>query len=263
MKNIIKLTLIAGFTLLTVSSFSQSVEISPRNFTALDEITITVDVTGNSQLESLETAYLWFWVPGVKDANSNKSPASSFPDLTAPAKFTKIEENIFEITLVPASFLGLAPAEIKEVGVILKGNDWPNGQTQNFIFDVDPLEFVDEVNRIFPDNFSQEDIITVFFNAALAEDGPIQDVTDPYLYITAEGKDSEGNQVTDIMLKQEYGPRMEMKFEVARIYSASLLPSSYFNIPAGVKLTRIHYYFENEDGSVSSPMFSDVFIDNE
>lgn len=252
--------------LVGLAAHSQTVTISPRNFTALDEITITVDVTGNSNLENLTTdAYLWLWVPGGPGAPSNVSPASSNPDATNQAKFTKVEgeENLYTITLVPSTFIGAAPSQITQLGVILKGNDWSNGQTPDFLFDVDPLEFVDRVNRTFPDDFLPQDVVTVFFNQALADAGPIQDIEEVFINITATGVDESGTEVTGIELKEAFADNLRMKWEVAQIYSWSLMPSFYFEVPVGVTLTAINYSFTNADGSISTPTFTDEFLTQE
>ncbi|AHM63314.1 alpha amylase [Flammeovirgaceae bacterium 311] len=249
-----------------IVAHSQTVTISPRNFTAVDEITITVDVTGNTALENLTTdAYLWLWVPGGPGAPSNVSPAASNANATAQAKFTKVEgeENLYTITLVPATFIGASPAEITQLGVILKGNDWSNGQTADALFDVDPLEFVDRVNRTFPDDFVPEDVVTIFFNQALADAGPIQDIEQIYATITATGVDESGTEVADIPLKNQYAEALQMKHEVAQIYSTSILPAVYFEVPAGVRLTAISYSFHNQDGSITTPTFTDEFLTQE
>jgi hypothetical protein len=245
---------------------SQTVTVSPRNFTAVDEITITVDVTGNNALVNLTTdAFLWLWVPSGPGAPSNVSPAASNPTATAQAKFTKVEgeENLYSITLVPATFIGVAPAEITRLGVILKGNDWSNGQTADTFFDVDPLEFVDRVNRTFPDEFVPEDVVTIFFNQSLTEAGPIQDVEEVFMSIVASGVDASGTEVTGIPLKAQFAGPFRMKHEVAQIYSVSVLPAAYFEVPAGVTLTALSYSFHNQDASISTPTFTSEFLTQE
>lgn len=113
--------------------------LSPENPSASDELTITYDVTG-TDLESLSEAWLWIWLPDQDNAtvDSNVNPASSNSSATDVAKFTRTEDNgivTFAITLVISEFVE-APNEINEVGVLLKANDWPQGQTSDFIFNV-------------------------------------------------------------------------------------------------------------------------------
>ncbi len=113
--------------------------VSPENPTADDEVTITYDVTG-TDLESLDEAWLWLWLPDQDDATitSNVNPASNDTNATDAAKFTRTEENnvvTFAITLVISDFVD-APNTINEVGLLLKANDWSGGQTSDFVFNV-------------------------------------------------------------------------------------------------------------------------------
>ncbi|WP_224995635.1 hypothetical protein [Cesiribacter sp. SM1] len=263
------LYILLPLTFLGTSAFAQAeatATVSPANFTAVDEITITVDVSTDEDLKNYTgDAYLWLWIPEGPDAPSNISPANTNPEATAQAKFTRVEgqEDVYTITLVPATFFGLPPAQITKIGIILKGNDWSQGQTKNFIYDVDPLEFVDQVNRTFPDRFVSEDVVTIFFNQTLAQAGPIQDIEAVYMSIVASGVDANGTEVTDIPLKAQFAGPLQMKHEVAQIYSVSVLPAAYFEVPAGVTLTTLSYSFHNQDASISTPTFTSEFITQE
>ncbi len=125
--------------LLFVSStcFAQKPTIEPAFFSADDEITITYNVTSSS-LSSLDEAWIWMWLPGKNiDAPSNVNPASSNAAATNPAKFTKTVDGsgqvFFSITLTPTQFYNQPADEIQSIGMLLKGNDWSNGQTEDHI----------------------------------------------------------------------------------------------------------------------------------
>lgn len=114
--------------------------IDPQFFSADETITITYDVTGTS-LSNLNEAWIWFWLPNVSngDVASNVNPASSNSSATNPAKFTKTTENgrtLFRISLTPTLFTGKSKEEISTIGMLLKGNDWADGQTIDFTADV-------------------------------------------------------------------------------------------------------------------------------
>jgi glycosidase len=109
--------------------------ISPALFQAGTSITVTYDVTG-TPLASLASAWAWLWIPGKSDAKSNINPASSNSALTAPAMFTKSVVNghtLFTLTFVPSSFFAANITSETKIGMLLKGNDWPNGQTTDYI----------------------------------------------------------------------------------------------------------------------------------
>ncbi|WP_424963786.1 alpha-amylase family glycosyl hydrolase [Ekhidna sp.] len=114
--------------------------IEPAFFDADEEITITYDVTGTS-LQSLNDAWIWMWVPGESiDAPSNVNPASSNSSATNPAKFTRSTgpsgEVYFTLSLTPTEFFNTSKENIKSIGMLLKGNDWSDGQTTDFITEI-------------------------------------------------------------------------------------------------------------------------------
>lgn len=130
--------------LLSVFTYGQNVNIEPTispDFFAADEtITITYDVTGTS-LSSLSNAWLWLWLPDQTNVNvsSNVNPASSDPSKSDKAKFTKTVEagrTLFKISLKLTDFTGKSASEIHKVGVLIKGNDWSNGQSKDHPFDI-------------------------------------------------------------------------------------------------------------------------------
>ncbi len=139
-----KLVLILSLLFLQFASFAQSVDIQPtiepEFFAADEEITITYNVTGTN-LSSLDDAYMWMWLPNVEngDAPSNINPADSDPEATDQAKLEKITENgqtLFRISITPTTFYNQSAENITEVGMLLKGNDWSDGQTVDFVTEV-------------------------------------------------------------------------------------------------------------------------------
>ncbi len=137
-------TLLGLVILATSTSFAQKVavtpSISPDFFTPDEEITITYDVTGTS-LSSLTDAWLWLWLPDLSnvDVPTNVNPANSDPSNTDQAKFTKsVEEGrtLFKISLTLTEFTNKSASEITKVGLLIKGNDWANGQSEDFVFEL-------------------------------------------------------------------------------------------------------------------------------
>ncbi|MEQ8472913.1 MAG: alpha-amylase family glycosyl hydrolase [Marinoscillum sp.] len=114
--------------------------ISPQFFSADEEITITYDVTGTS-LSSLSEAWIWLWLPELSnvDVASNVNPANSDPSKTDVAKFTKVQENgktYFSLSLTLTDFTSKSAAEIEKVGMLIKGNDWSNGQSIDHLMEI-------------------------------------------------------------------------------------------------------------------------------
>ncbi|HYG17618.1 MAG TPA: alpha-amylase family glycosyl hydrolase [Ohtaekwangia sp.] len=125
---------------ISVWSFGQAVgidpSISPALFKHNTPITVTYDVTGTA-LANLTSAYAWVWIPGQSlDAKYNITPASSNATLTNNAKFTKSTadgKTLFTLTFTPADFFTGDISGAEQLGILLKGNDWSNGQTKDYV----------------------------------------------------------------------------------------------------------------------------------
>ena len=121
-------------------SFAQKVAvdpiISPALFKYDDQITVTYDVTGTT-LANLSSAYIWIWIPGENiDAKYNINPATSAAE---PARFTKTvngSTTIFSITFRPSDFFSSDISGEVEIGMLIKGPDWSNGQSTDFVTDL-------------------------------------------------------------------------------------------------------------------------------
>ncbi|HET8858984.1 alpha-amylase family glycosyl hydrolase [Marivirga sp.] len=139
-----KFLLILSLLFLQFATFAQNADIQPtiepEFFASDEEIIITYNVTGTS-LASLGEAYMWMWLPGntTTNAPSNINPADSDPEATDQAKLEKLNENgqtLFRISLTPTTFFDQNAEDISEIGMLLKGNDWSDGQTEDFITEV-------------------------------------------------------------------------------------------------------------------------------
>lgn len=114
--------------------------IDPVFFTADVPITITYDVTGTFMHDWTE-AWIWLWLPDQQnvDVTSNITPASSNTTATDPAKFTKSVINgrqVFQLTITLTTFTGKAKEDINQVGMLIKGNDWSDGQSNDYLTSV-------------------------------------------------------------------------------------------------------------------------------
>ncbi|MGL1886809.1 MAG: alpha-amylase family glycosyl hydrolase, partial [Reichenbachiella sp.] len=135
--------LLSGAMLVFLQAFSQTdvaPTVSPEFFSADEAITITYDVTG-TPLSNLDDAWLWLWLPDNTGASidSNVNPATGDTSASDAAKFTKNEEGgvtTFSITLTLTEFTDAAANDIDQVGMLLKGNDWGDGQSNDYLTNV-------------------------------------------------------------------------------------------------------------------------------
>ncbi|NMM50426.1 alpha-amylase family glycosyl hydrolase [Marinigracilibium pacificum] len=181
MKNLYSLLLIL---LIPFSSFSQDKTdiqptISPASFSLNTEITITYDVTGTN-LASLSSAYLWMWLPDHESVSFsfNVNPANSNTTATDPAKFTKnVDGNTttFSLTLTPADYMSSVPEGKVKLGMLLKGNDWANGQSVDNVVETGYSLSIINPNSAFV-IVSQGEAVT--FSGSVNESSTIQFLVD-------------------------------------------------------------------------------------
>jgi len=135
----VKFTIII-LILSVIVSWAQKVTLNPTISPALfrynDQITVTYDVTGTS-LASLANTWVWVWIPNTSiNASYNFNPAASNPTSTDHAKCTKSTtsgKTLFTITFKPSDFFSSSISTQTQLGILLKGNDWSNGQSTDFI----------------------------------------------------------------------------------------------------------------------------------
>ena len=139
--------------------------ITPGSFTAEDQITIRINVTGTS-LAGVSPVYIWNW-SNLGGLNTNGDWGNSNEN----RKMTNIGTNLWEYTFTPSDFYAVNPSELKWLGFLAKAKNGSNGQTGDFAPNaVEPLIFVPTVNRVFPARISVNDVTSVFIDQNLAQD---------------------------------------------------------------------------------------------
>lgn len=156
-----------------VAAYAQpKATVAPPSFTAEDEITITVDVTGTSLAGYTGDVWMWAWIsegcPANCDAPTNVNPAGGAS--TEKAKMTHVSANVYSITIVPSAFYAKPPSEIKKIGLKLKSADWGDGKQSDtdVLINVEPLVFTPKVNRIFPTKVTKDDVVTLYLDQTVA-----------------------------------------------------------------------------------------------
>jgi 1,4-alpha-glucan branching enzyme len=136
MKQYYFLSLFLLANLFCAGQVSLNPTVTPSIFTPDTEITVTYDVTGTA-LANLSSAYIWMWIPSQSvDAKYNINPASNNTTATNNAKFVKSNpdgKTLFTIIFTPADFFNGDISNAADLGMLLKGNDWSNGQTTDFL----------------------------------------------------------------------------------------------------------------------------------
>ena len=228
------LTMILGFC--AAFTFAQSnPSFSPATFTAEDEVTITLDVTGTGMAGQTDV-YLWMFsndgVGGGKDALTNGQWGSS----SEAAKMTRVAGNVFTFKFTGTTLFGQSPAELINFGFLGKSKDGTK-QTQDFKpFKFDPLVFTASQFRVFPSKMDFTDMTTVYFHQDLATDQNLQRMFDVKVTLTFY---SDAIPQTVVATRNALVATKESNV----LYSYSFIPERLITLPAGTKLGKFSYQF--------------------
>jgi hypothetical protein len=237
MKKIISFLLI--LTLVAFAPTFAQVTFSPAVFTAEDEVTLTVDVTGTPMAGQTE-AYIWIFSNvsgGGKDGFTNTSWTNS----PANARMTAAGTNRWSYKFTGTTMFGQTPAELKDFGFLVKSRDGSRQTPDYKPFAFDPLVFTPTKLRVFPSKVGLDDVVSVFFDQTLSEG-----VNEARLTVdsatVALFKDTVINNKQEVV---QVGPsrRFVARNFQANIAYASFIPNTSFTIPAGTIITRFRYRF--------------------
>ncbi|UII25258.1 T9SS type A sorting domain-containing protein [Fulvivirga maritima] len=132
---------------------SAQVNTNPAIPIADESVTITVDVSGTGLAGYSDDVWIWAWIEqGASDidAPTNVNPATSAQDAAMMTR-SQSDPDIYSITFTPTAFFGVTSDQIEEVGLLLKGRDWSDGQTSDYSFTVSQAGF--SVSFVQPNSF--------------------------------------------------------------------------------------------------------------
>ena len=232
----ILVTIVMAFCLGNANA--QNPSFSPNSFTANDEFTVTVDVTGTGMAGQTE-AYIWLF----SNTSTNGSPSfpskdgftnTAWSNSPATAKMTAAGTNKWSFKLTGVTMFSQTPGELKDFGFLLKAKDGSK-QTQDYKpFFFDPLIFVAAPLRIFPAKVDRDDVVTMNFERNLATSTNEQRMTPTTVTVTVF--DDNGVQVAT--------PKtITVKQVTSNIWNASIIPADNFTAPTGRKLLKLRYKF--------------------
>jgi hypothetical protein len=223
---------------LTVNA--QNPSFSPSSFTAEDQVTLTIDVSGTGMAGATD-AYIWIFsnpdIGGGADGTSNGTWTNS----SDAAKMTAAGPNKWSFTFTGTTLFGQSPAQLKSFGFLVKKKDG-SAQTPDYKpFAFDPLTFTPTMLRVFPSKVGADDVVTVNFDKAYGVTANEQRMTPASATITLY--DETGAQVGSPLT-------INTRSTGATIWSATFIPSVSFTPSAGHKLAKFKYRF---NGTVLDP----------
>lgn len=219
------------FTISGLAASAQNPSFSPSSFTAEDEVTLTIDVTGTG-MAGVTDAYLWIFsnpdLPGGADGVTNGSWTNS----SDAAKLTPAGPNKFTYKFTGTTMFLQTPAQLKSFGFLLKKKDG-SAQTPDYkSFFFDPLIFVPSMLRVFPSKVDVDDVVTVNFDNTYAVTPNDQRMA-PATFTVSMFDDlgnTVGSPVTLPVTKTDL-----------TIWSGSFIPNSSFTPAVGRKLLKFRY----------------------
>jgi hypothetical protein len=231
----------------------------PRVFTAEDEVTLNIDVTGTGLDGFTGDVWMWSWIiegcTSDCEAPSNVNPAQSDTELTENAKMTRsaTNPNVYTITLVLQDFFAKSPSELKTIGFLLKGNDWSLGQTSDASYNVTPLTFTPVVNRVFPNKATEDDVVTLYLDQKLSDSPEVKyELADFSIEVKAynEADQQLGDAYVADMVNEGNG-----------LHQIRIIPS--YSIPnVSEDIASIKYVFTSkDDAEIQTQEFQLIFLD--
>ena len=209
--------------------------LSPAVFTAEDEVTITIDVTG-TPVEGVAQPYIWTWANEVGGNGAIIAPAintawTNSPDI---AKFTPVagQPNKFTFKITGTTTYGLAPGALKHFQFLVKAKDGSKQTDNSPINKFDPLVFIPSMLRIFPARVGQNDVVSIYFHQDLA--ATINEQRMEPTTVTVEVFDNTGASA---------GQPLTLPLKVAgtKMWKAYFIPTRSYTPGAGKKFIRFTY----------------------
>lgn len=259
MKMMKKIKILVLLILLSTYGFSQVVTTTPENPSAVEPITIRVDVSSVAVLNGVSPLYLWAWVPGCCDSPTNGEWTNS----NETNRMTEVEPNIWEISFSSLKDFYQQPAGAigEEIGFLVKAKDGTGDiKTNDLFLPIEPPRFVETEFRTFPANFSQNDIATIIYNPSLDTESDLVNASDIYVYMAADLKDGSNVVVSDWV---DVGSNDNLKLtqQSDGKFMLTMIPAKMFSLTDEQVIDKITFVLRNQDGSVQlSDRFSFPFV---
>ncbi len=221
------------FVLPGLGAIAQNPSFSPSSFTAEDEVTISIDVTGTGMAGSTE-AYLWIFSNPDLGGGADGVTNGNWTNSSEAAKLTSAGPNKFTYKFIGTTMFGQTPAQLKSFGFLLKKKDG-SAQTPDYKpFFFDPLIFVPSMARIFPSKADKDDVVSVNFDKTYAVS--INDQRMAPTTFTIIMYDDLSNTVGAPLT-------LPLRKTDPTIWSGSFIPEASFTPAAGRRLGKFKYRF--------------------
>lgn len=228
---------------------AQVVTITPATFTAEDEITIRIDLTGTGAA-SANPPYIWIWCETNSGGGNDGITNGSWGSSSDGAKFTRVGTtgNVWEFKLVGTTMFNRTPGELKQFGFLAKCKDGSCQTPDQKWFKFDPLTFTEGEFRNFPAKVAQNDVVTVYHKKTFSGDVNIQRMTQTSISVTLFDQNNSPIQTVN---------NIPVRIDAVNGWaSGSFVPESLVTLPPGVTIKRIEYKFKGTALNTSGGTFA-------
>ena len=235
-----KLFLIFICTAFALVKGTAQVTFSPASFTAIDSVTVTVDVSGTPMAGETE-AYLWIFSNASSSGNAalpNRDGIvnGAWGNSSEAAKLTSVGTNKWQFGLTGTEMFGLTPAQLKDFGFLIKTKTGSKQTPDYKPYAFEPLIFVPSLFRVFPSKVGVDDVITVNMDQSLGNDLITQRMTPTSVSVTFYNDASPSVAVGTL-------PNVPVRNNNG-IWMATFIPTqAAIELPAGTKLRAFKYKF--------------------
>ncbi len=235
-----KIFLMAGCLLMTALAKAQfnTITFKPAVFTAEDNVTFTIDVSG-SDVAGESELYIWTWCnkeadpanypgkDGITNTDWNSAPAI--------AKMTQKTGNIFEFSFTGTSMYGLDPGKLKHFQFLIKTKNGSKKTADSPKFPFDPIVFIPSAYRVFPGKVGVSDMINLYFHQDLATNSDEQRMTPKTVTVTLYDQ-------SDAVIGQP--KTWNLLSEGNKVWSYSFIPNFAWTIPNNTTVKRFTWHFD-------------------
>lgn len=232
--------------------FAQTFTITPSNPTAEDRITIKVDVTGFAALENESPLYVWAW------SNLGDAPNGTWNSSNESAKMTQDPNNpkVWTFSFVPSIYYNFPAGGFQFVGFLVKAKDGsgtPERKTADQRINLDPINFVDTPVRFFPSKFTEDDVITVFYDKTLDNNPTMRATNDISVFTQVRVRDAAGVVSGWVYTTAEWPdventPSLAMRTVAGNdsLYRWTIIPSRFFAKQPGEEIVEIKVHVRSK-----------------
>ncbi len=212
-------------------------------------------LSDRDDLTDVDPIYMWTWsTEGFGDAANQGSWGSIDPS----AICEKIGDNLWRKDIVPQQYWEITNP-MAEIGCLFR--DFSGGsQTEDYTITLfaPPVTTVPKVIRTFPVKFTQDDVVTIYYDPKLDEDHPeMQQVTEMYVQ-TSTNTEEENDPLPGnwIIYTQTQLNKAKMVDEGDGVWSIMMIPSDYFSTEATYQINQINLTFRDKGGLKKSEKLS-------